>query len=286
MTALPQQPPGRLLAGAEQIEIHTESLVRGRVRFALFDFDGTVSLIRTGWQDVMIPMMVDILAATPKAEDRETLDGVVRDYVDTLTGKQTIYQMLRLADEVRRRGGTPRDPLDYKHQYLDLLWDKVRHRVAGLKDGRIAPDELLVPGCVALLENLRARGITCYLASGTDEPYVIDEARALRVDECFDGGIYGALDDYRKFSKQMIIDRIFAEHGLGGPELVAFGDGYVEIENTVAVGGIAIGAATDEVTRCGVNAWKRNRLILAGAHMIVPDFREQTRLLSWLCAEE
>jgi len=28
----------------------------------LFDFDGTLSLIRSGWVDVMVPMMVEILA--------------------------------------------------------------------------------------------------------------------------------------------------------------------------------------------------------------------------------
>ena len=28
-------------------------------RVCLFDFDGTISLIRAGWMDVMVPMMVD-----------------------------------------------------------------------------------------------------------------------------------------------------------------------------------------------------------------------------------
>jgi hypothetical protein len=32
-----------------------------RARVVLFDFDGTVSLIRSGWMDVMIPMMVEVL---------------------------------------------------------------------------------------------------------------------------------------------------------------------------------------------------------------------------------
>lgn len=285
MSQLPEHPPGRMLPTAESIEILCETLERGRIRFALFDFDGTVSLIRTGWQDVMIPMMVRILAECPEAEDEATLTRIVREYVDTLTGKQTIYQMIRLAEEVARRGGTPRDPLWYKHHYLELLWEVIHGRVDGLKDGTIPPDDLLVPGVRELLENLVGRGIVCYLASGTDLPYVLDEARALRVDGYFAGGIYGALDEYRRFSKQLIISRIFAEHGLHGPELVAFGDGYVEIENTVEVGGIAVGAATDEVNRRGINAWKRNRLAMAGAHVIVPDFREQDRLLQYLMAE-
>ena len=40
------------------IEIVNQSIPRGHVRHALFDFDGTLSLIREGWQGVMIPMMV------------------------------------------------------------------------------------------------------------------------------------------------------------------------------------------------------------------------------------
>ena len=278
------QPPGTMWSGAMSIEILREPS-RGRIRHALFDFDGTLSLIRSGWQDVMIPMMVEVLAATPQAEDEATLGAVVREFVDTLTGKQTIYQTIRLAEEVTKRGGTAEDPLVYKHEYLDRLWQKVHHRVDGLKDGTIPPDDLLVPGSRELLENLRARGIRCYLASGTDLPYVVDEAAALRVDGYFDGGISGALDDYRQFSKAKVIEQILAEHELHGPELVAFGDGYVEIENTVGVGGIAVGLATDEIERRSVDDWKRNRLILAGAHLIVPDFREQDALLRYLQAE-
>ena len=44
----------------------------------------------------------------------------------------------------------------------------------------------------------------------------------------------------------MLIDRIIAEHALSGPEFVAFGDGFVEIEDTKRVGGIGVGVATDE----------------------------------------
>ena len=32
------------------------------VRVVLFDFDGTLSLIRSGWMDVMIPMMMELLS--------------------------------------------------------------------------------------------------------------------------------------------------------------------------------------------------------------------------------
>ena len=263
------------------IEILNANLTRGRILHALFDFDGTLSLIREGWQAVMIPMMVELLLQTPEHEDPAAVEAVVKDYVTRLTGKQTIYQMLQLADEIRKRGGSPLEPLAYKYMYLDRLGERIAARLDGLKRGRIDPDELMVPGSREVLEALRRRGVACYLASGTDEPFVLDEAAALGIAACFEG-IYGAQDDYKSFSKKLLIDRIIATHGLAGPEFVAFGDGFVEIEDTKRVGGIAVGVASDEARRTGIDAWKRGRLIEAGADLIIPDFREHEALLGHL----
>jgi phosphoglycolate phosphatase-like HAD superfamily hydrolase len=267
------------------IEIINPHIQRGHIRHALFDFDGTVSLIREGWQGVMIPMMVKVLLETPRHESEEELYAVVTEFVDRLTGKQTIYQMIQLCQEVRQRGGEPLDPLEYKWMYLDRLWERIKGRVAGLKNGQFTPEEMMVPGAVPMLEAMRARGVTCYLASGTDEVYVLDEAAALELSPYF-ASIYGALDDYQNYSKKMVIERILDENHLSGPEFVTFGDGYVEIEDTKAVGGIAVGVASDEANHQGINEWKRERLIQAGADLIIPDFRQHERLAAYLLAED
>lgn len=265
------------------LEIICDQVPRGRIRHALFDFDGTLSLIRAGWQEVMVPQMVAWLMETPTDESRAELNDVVTGYVTHLTGKQTIYQMIELAEQVAKRGGQPQEPLQYKRLYLAALWETIKDRVAGLKSGRIPPDQLMVPGARAMLDALCARGVRCYLASGTDEPYVLDEAAALGIIDYF-AGIYGAQDDYKSFSKQVLIERIIAEHGLAGPEFAGFGDGFVEIEDTKQVGGIAVGVASDEVTPGGIDAWKRTRLIRAGADVIVPDFSESGALVEYLFA--
>jgi phosphoglycolate phosphatase len=283
---LTDHPRGVMLPGADYIEILNDRLERGRIRFALFDFDGTISLIREGWQNVMIPMMVDVLADLGTGESREELFAIVREFVTRLTGKQTIYQMMELAEHVKARGGTPKDPIEYKWDYLHLLWARIEDRVEGLKEGRYTPEEMSVPGALEMVAALRERGVTMYLASGTDRPYVLDEANCLGLGPYFGENIYGALDDYKKISKAIIIQRIIEEHGLHGSELVAFGDGYVEIENVKEVGGIAVGVATEEARRQGIDEWKRNRLIDAGADMIIPDFREGRRLIRYLWKEE
>ncbi len=267
------------------IEIVNDHIERGRIRFALFDFDGTVSLIREGWQGVMIPMMVELLLETPAHESEAELTCVVTEFVTRLTGKQTIYQMIQLAEEVEKRGASPLDPMEYKYEYLARLWTRIKDRVAELKAGQRSAEELTVPGALDILKAMQARDVICYLASGTDRPYVLDEAGALGLNQYFGDYIYGALDDYRNFSKRMVIARILKENRLSGPNLLAFGDGFVEIEDTKAAGGIAVGVATNEATREGINAWKRERLIQAGADLIIPDFREYETLMAYLWGE-
>jgi len=267
------------------IEIINPHVPRGHIRHALFDFDGTVSLVREGWQGVMIPMMVEVLLETPRHESEGELRAVVTEFVDRLTGKQTIYQMIQLCQEVRQRGGEPLDSLEYKWMYLARLWERIEGRVAGLKSGEIEPEEMMVPGVVPMLKALRGRGVSCYLASGTDEVYVLDEAAALGLTPYF-ASIYGALDNYQNYSKKMVIERILGDHHLSGPEFVTFGDGYVEIEDTKAGGGIAVGVASDEASRQGINEWKRRRLIEAGADLIIPDFRQHEQLVAYLFSED
>jgi hypothetical protein len=84
----------------------------------------------------------------------------------------------------------------------------------------------------------------------------------------------------------MVIERILREEGLHGEELLGFGDGFVEIEEVRKAGGVAVAVASDEVARRGVNAWKRERLVRAGADIVVPEYRQHEALLGWLCMEE
>ena len=264
------------------IEIHRE-LDLGHIGHVVFDFDGTISLIRDGWQNVMVPMMVDfLLTETDTSETRAALEAIVVAFVDRLTGKQTIYQMMQLGEEIARRGGTPQEPLAYKDAYNRRLLPVVEARIAGLAAGTLSAEPLRVPMSLEFLRSLRDMGITCYLASGTDVEFVQNEAKLLGVADFFNGGIFGALRDYQKFSKAMVIQNILSDFGLRGSELLIVGDGYVEIENAKAVGAIAIGVASIEDNVYNMNADKRERLIRAGADIIIPDFRDGARLLEYL----
>jgi phosphoglycolate phosphatase-like HAD superfamily hydrolase len=264
--------------------LHPGASARG-ARVVMMDFDGTLSLIRSGWMDVMVPMMVEILAGTPGAEGEDEVRKVVEEFVWRLTGKQTIYQMIQLAEEVARRGGAPLDPLDYKRLYLDRLHGRIAGRLADLRNGA-SPDRYIVPGGRALVAALRERGLKLYLASGTDQDYMREEARLLGLARYFDGGVYGALDDYRSFSKKILIQRLIAAAECRGSELLGFGDGYVEIENVKEIGGVAVGVATAEPECLTVDPWKRQRLAGAGADYIIPNFLCLGELMETLFSRE
>jgi len=254
-------------------------------RVVLFDFDGTISLLRTGWVEVMVPMMVDLLAETGTRESKEELRALVDEYVARLTGEQTIYQMIELARQIELRGGKPLEPLTYKKMYHDRLMEMITSRREGLRQGKISPEKYLVPGARAMLEALHKRGLTLYCASGTDHAYTLEEAQLLDVSRYFDGRIYGALDDYKSFSKDILIRRITSSLECRGEEILGFGDGYVEIKNVKDAGGVAVGVATDEPDCQVVSQWKRDRLAGVGADYIIPNFLCHEQLLQTLFPE-
>ncbi|MFI5379670.1 MAG: HAD family hydrolase [Tepidisphaerales bacterium] len=272
--------------GDYAIEIIRMPAQRRRPEHVVFDFDGTLSLIREGWPEVMVPMMVEVLGATGTRESSEELYKIAHGFVMQLNGKQTIYQMIRLGEEVSARGGRPEDPQVYKQRYHDLLMRRIESRHQRLRDGQARPVEMLVPHSLELLEELQSRGAQVYLASGTDLDYVQSEARLLGLDRFFGPHIYGALADYKSFSKAMVIQRILAENRIDGELLLGFGDGYVEIQNIKSAGGTAVAVASDEAGRSGkADEWKRDRLVGAGADVVIPDYHDHAALLAWLWNE-
>jgi len=264
-----------------KIEIIREADL-GKIRHALFDFDGTISLVRDGWQNVMVPMMVEILMDTQTNETEEELQNIVIEFVDRLTGKQTIYQMIQLREEVEKRGGIPLEPLEYKQMYNERLLPIVNDRIAKLEKEEFDKSELLLHGSLDFLRKLRDGGVKLYLASGTDVEFVKHEADILGITPYFTGGVFGAIKEYKTYSKAMVIQKILEDYNLSGSQLLIVGDGFVEIENGKAVGAVAVGVASVENNIFGMNADKRVRLINAGADIIIPDYKDQDRLLEYL----
>jgi hypothetical protein len=103
------------------------------IKYALFDFDGTVSLVREGWQDIMIPYFEEVIKETGTTESDEEIKRVVTDFVDTLTGKQTIFQCIQLDEEVIKLGERLKLNNDFLERDVNL----------GFSGGEVKRSELL-----------------------------------------------------------------------------------------------------------------------------------------------
>jgi len=276
-----------------EIELCWKSMPHARIKHAVFDHDGTVSTLRQGWEQVMAPVLIRAILGDKYETADETLYHQVRnrvlDYIDQSTGIQTIVQMEALVEMVKEFGLVPgdkiRDKFGYKEIYNDALMELVNKRIEKFKRSELDIHDYTIKGALEFLEALRNKGIKLYLASGTDCDDVVAESKALGYAELFDGGIYGSVGDVAKYSKKMVIEKIMTENNLQGPELAVFGDGPVEIRECRKRDGIAVGIATDEIRRHGLNPEKRTRLVKAGAHIIVPDFSQQDKLLKLLFPE-
>ena len=210
----------------------------------------------------------------------------VRRFIDQTTGIQTLVQMQGLIELVREMGFVPADRIldmhQYKAVYNEALMARVRDRLARLERGELAIEDFTIKNAPAFLRALHEAGITCFLASGTDEADVRAEAEALGYADAFTGGIYGATGDVTHDAKQVVLERILARIGPAEGSLATFGDGPVEMRETHARGGLAVGLASDEIRRFGLNPAKRSRLIRAGASVIVADFSRLDELLRFL----
>ena len=267
--------------------INKEHIGRGQIKAAVFDFDGTFSTLRCGWEKVMRPLMLEMISGAPADEASAELQKEVDDYIDQSTGIQTVYQMQWLKERVEAegRGAADRDEWWYKAEYNRRLMEQVSVRLDRLEKGLDKPETYLVKGAVDFLLALKQAGVEIFLASGTDHKDVVREAGALGVDKYFTQ-IKGAPEHMAACSKEAVIRMILEEKGLAGEQLLLVGDGKVEIALGREVGAYTLGAATDEEKLYGVNPVKRERLLKAGADVLIGDFTEYNSIMSWLGFEK
>jgi phosphoglycolate phosphatase-like HAD superfamily hydrolase len=253
----------------------------GRLRVAIFDFDGTISTLRHGWEQMMEPLMVEMICGPH--EPTEQIAAEVRDYIDQSTGIQTVFQMQWLVDAVRRHGMNPvvHDAWWYKREYNRRLMMLVNDRLELLRSGRAHVSDFVIQGSVQFVKLLAERGLEVHIASGTDHPDVVNEATSLGLLEAF-AEISGAPVDRADDSKEAVFRRLIDGRGLRGCDLLVVGDGRVEIRLGRQAGATTLGVASDERQRQGVNQQKRRRLLDAGSDAITGDFTDQMPILSWL----
>jgi len=274
-----------------EIEIVNQWKSEFKIRHAIFDHDGTLSTLREGWELIMAPMMVKaVLGDRYQGADDVLLQKVrsrVNEFIDRTTGIQTLVQMKGLVAIIREFECVPDDQIldefGYKRIYNEELLKIVREREKKLRHGELSREDFSMKNAIPFLQRLFDAGVRLYLASGTDEEDVKNEARIMGYDHLFEGRIYGSVGDVTKEAKKIVLDRILNRIGEAAfGEVVTFGDGPVEIRETHKRGGLTVGVAGNELRRFGLNEKKRTRLIKAGADVIIPDFSQMNVLLKLL----
>ena len=153
---------------------------RPEISHVLFDFDGTLSLIRQGWPEVMVPMFVEALPRLPGETDEQAARLVLDD----------IMRLQRQADDLpddpaRRadpgtRGRASRAAL-VQARILAAIGDAHRRPNGRAEGARFAPISFWSTAPAPCSSTCASRGLQLYLASGTDESAVKQEAELLEL---------------------------------------------------------------------------------------------------------
>ncbi len=245
-----------------------------RVRHAVIDFDGTLSLLTGGWSDVMTDLYTEHLPMLPD-EDAPRRRDLARREILALNGRPSIHQMVRLAELIVQRGGAAEEADQYHGEFVRRLAEVVHQRRDAITNGQQAPDAMLVPGAREFLALLRENGLEMTLLSGSAHHVLEKETAILEIAEFFGERIIGPRNDALSFTKRAAFNALAVEHGWKPGELLAIGDGSAEIEHARALEGVAIGIACreSEPERGLIDELKRELLLSSGADLVVPDFR-------------
>jgi len=241
---------------------------------AIFDFDGTISSLRYGWENVMKPVMLECIYGEPPYPNK--LIQEIDEYIECSTGTQTIFQMQWLADKVKEydKNENGKDAFEYKKIYNEKLLLLVNDRINKLATGISKKTDFLVYGIEKFLAHLFFNGMKLYVFSGTDTEDVINEAKILGVYEYFEDRIYGAEKNKINFSKKILIEDILNNLDIAKEKIIIFGDGPVEIKLANEYAIFNVGIASCENGTNEINRTKYKRLKKAGASFIIPNFEE------------
>jgi phosphoglycolate phosphatase len=256
---------------------------RPRISHVVFDFDGTLSWLRHGWPTLMVQVFQEQLGGRTCEADRAFGERLMEDILE-LNGKASIHQMRRGAQRLREQGIQPPAPEELLQDYQQRLDAIIEERSRAILAKRAQREDFVVHGARGLLEQLAARGLTLIILSGTVEHRVKQEAELLDLARYFGSHIYGGTADVAQSSKRAVTARLLREEGITGEQLLAFGDGPVEIAVTREVGGLTVGVASDEEHNGSglLQSQKRKVLAAAGAEVLIPDYRDAAALMELL----
>lgn len=254
-----------------------------RIKAAIFDFDGTISTLRQGWETLMEPLMLEMISPDTPPDDK--LIEEVRCYIDESTGIQTIFQMEWLVEKVKTYGVSNEihDAWWYKEKYNEKLLQMVNKRIHLIASGKKTSNDYRIAGSLEFIQKLYEKGVEIYIASGTDDVDLQNEIYIVGIGD-YVHTAKGAPYLAKNCSKEKVLEDLLAKGtaSIRAEQIAVIGDGKVEIQMGHESGTVTIGTATNEINKCGINEIKRKKLITAGADIIISDFLEYTKIFLYL----
>jgi phosphoglycolate phosphatase-like HAD superfamily hydrolase len=268
------------------VEFRAGFTPRPRVSHAVFDFDGTLSWLRHGWPELMCQLFLPYIPLRPHESAAEVRRELLAEILSN-NGRPSIFQMKKFVERVQARRLEVPAPEELLQQYQSRLDQIIAARSETILRQSARADDFVVWGARAMLELLQQRGLKLFVLSGTLEDRVKQEADLLDLARYFGGRIFGSPPDSARFSKRAVLDKILAEEKIQGENLLCFGDGPVEILHARELGGLAVAVASDEDHHGSgqMDPVKRSQLIEAGAHVLIPDYRDAAALAAALFHE-
>jgi phosphoglycolate phosphatase len=256
---------------------------RSRRSLAVFDFDGTLSWLRHGWPELMCQMFLSFYPLRPGESVAEVRRELLAEILST-NGLPSIFQMQKFVERAQARQTSVPAPEELLQRYQSRLDQIIAERSALILRQSARADDFVVLGARTMLTLLERRGVKLFVLSGTLESRVQEEARLLDLARYFGDRIFGSPPAAGQFSKRGVLERILAEEKLQGEELLCFGDGPVEIFHAREMGGLAVAVASDEDEHGSgrMDPIKRAQLLDAGAHLVIPDYRDAAALVEAL----
>ncbi len=251
-------------------------------KYAVMDWDGTVSRLREGWQNLMLSVFMGALgqAGLLRAKMQSALKDCMRK-IDELTGRPTYFQMLELEEMIKSLGAKVAGALNYKKSYINLLDEMVKNRLDELHCGKVDVSQYLVPGSKEFLKALKETGVEIYFVTGSDEESVREELRELGISK-YCTAVAGARDTAPRIdAKAVVIENLITDSGAKPGEIFVCGDGFVEMELGDKYG-FAVGVCTQDDNYFRMNQDKTDKLIRTGADILIPDFESTTELVQLL----
>jgi FMN phosphatase YigB (HAD superfamily) len=256
---------------------------RPEISHVVFDFDGTLSFLRHGWPEMMCDVFMEHMTLKPGETIAQVRDYLIDETI-ALNGKPSIFQCRRFVEILESRGGPRLDAEPLRAEFQRRLDEAIVRRMSSTRSGAKPAGDYLIHGALPFLEYVKSAGLTPVILSSTIQERVREEAELLGIHHFFAHHIYGGVGDPALFSKRAIFERVLAEEGITGRQLLSFGDGPVELRDTKALGGVAIAVCSDENHNGSglLDPHKMKHLLAVGADAAIADYRDAAAVLDHL----